>query len=203
MIQQYYFISIAIAVVLAYLLGSVSSAVIVCKMMHLPDPRSEGSKNPGATNVLRIGSKKAAIITLGGDTLKGLIPVLLAHLCGFDEVGVSLVALAVFLGHLYPLFFKFQGGKGVATAIGALFGLAWPIALALIILWLIVAATFRYSSLAAIVAAIAAPCLAWYFMKTPIAVVITVISILLVYRHHINIQKLINGTESKIRLFKQ
>src|SRR5688572_5024295 len=127
-----YHFETVIAIVVAYLIGSLSSAIIVCKLMRLPDPRSEGSNNPGATNVLRIGGKKAAAITLAGDMLKGVIPVLAAKWCGIHPLGVGLVMLAAFAGHLYPIFFRFQGGKGVATLLGCLLALNGELGLAVI-----------------------------------------------------------------------
>ena len=136
-------------IALAYLLGSVSTAIIVCKLMGLPDPRTEGSGNPGATNVLRVGGKKAAAITLFGDTLKGLLPVLIARAFTSDPLILGLVGLAAFLGHLYPVFFGFKGGKGVATMLGVLFGYSWWVGLATAATWLIVAKVFKVSSLSA------------------------------------------------------
>lgn len=144
---------ILLFIVLGYLAGSVSTAIIVCRAMGLPDPRNEGSRNPGATNVLRLGGKKAAAITLAGDFLKGLLPVLLARLAGVEATGLALIALAAFLGHLYPIFFGFQGGKGVATAFGAILGLSAPVALAALATWLIMAFVLRISSLSALTAA--------------------------------------------------
>ena len=152
---------VIVCVVVAYLLGSLSAAIITCRVMGLPDPRGQGSGNPGATNVLRIGGKKAAAITLLGDFLKGLIPVLLASLLGVSALGLALVALAAFLGHLYPLFFGFQGGKGVATAFGAIIGLSLPVALAVLLTWVGVFALCRVSSVAALSAAALAPFYLW------------------------------------------
>lgn len=189
---------LAIALLLAYLLGSISSAILVCRLMGLPDPRTQGSQNPGATNVLRIGGKKAAAITLLGDMLKGLIPVLLAKAFGFESLALSLIALAAFLGHLFPLYFRFKGGKGVATLLGVSLGLTWPLGLALIATWLLVAFAFRYSSLAALVMTAAAPFYTAYFMDLPSALVMGVMALLLIVRHRGNIEKLMKGTESKI-----
>jgi glycerol-3-phosphate acyltransferase PlsY len=186
-----------IAVIIAYLFGSVSSAIITCKIMRLPDPRTQGSGNPGATNVLRIGGKKAAIVTLVGDILKGVIPVLAAKWYGFDTTSLGLVTLAAFLGHLYPIFFRFEGGKGVATAFGCLVALAWPVGLALIGTWLAVALTLRYSSLSALIAALLAPVYAWYFTGHYV-VITSVMSLLLIYRHRSNIRNLWLGKEDKI-----
>jgi glycerol-3-phosphate acyltransferase PlsY len=187
-----------LAVILAYLIGSISSAIITCKILRLPDPRSQGSGNPGATNVLRFGGKKAAIVTLLGDILKGVIPVLVAKLYGLDTLAIALVAFAAFLGHLYPVFFRFEGGKGVATAFGCIITLAWPAGLSLAGIWLFMAAVFRYSSLAALTAAIAAPILVWGFSNTVYALAVGAMSVLLIYRHAKNISNLLAGKEKRI-----
>jgi glycerol-3-phosphate acyltransferase PlsY len=200
-----YFIA---ATLLAYLIGSLSFAVIVSKAVGLQDPRSYGSKNPGATNVLRSGSKAAAVATLLLDGAKGWLPVVLVKWFGGDyglgDGAVAAVALAAFLGHLYPVFFKFKGGKGVATAAGVLLGVHWMLGLAVLVTWLIVAYVSRYSSLAALAAAVLAPAYyllgdrgAWYLDKS-ILVVLMIVSALLLYRHRENIDKLLKGTESKI-----
>ena len=186
------------AILIAYLFGSLSSAIITCKLMGLPDPRTQGSRNPGATNVLRIGGKKAAIFTLLGDVLKGVIPVLLAKWYGLPLSGLALVALAAFLGHLYPIFFRFDGGKGVATAAGCITALAWPVGLTLLATWLLVAIFFRYSSFSSLVAAILAPFYTWYFTNPVYTYVVILISVLLIYRHRTNIRHLMMGKESKI-----
>lgn len=195
-------------VVLAYLIGSVPFAVVVSKLMGLRDPRTYGSGNPGATNVLRSGSKAAAALTLLGDAAKGWFALWLVKALG-SEVGVTwnvlaLSAIAVFLGHLFPVFLKFRGGKGVATALGVLFAISPWLALATVVTWIIIAVFFRYSSLAALVAAVFAPLyymfgsnIAWY-TETPLLVAITLISILLILRHRANISRLLNGTESRI-----
>ena len=186
-------------VVLGYLAGSISTAILVCRAMGLPDPRSEGSRNPGATNVLRFGGKKAAAITLAGDFLKGVLPVLLAQLAGLDQIGLALTGLAAFLGHLYPVFFAFEGGKGVATAFGVILGLSWPVALAALVTWLAIAFGLRISSLAALTAAALTPIYAtllgvpWVY-----GVTILVMVLLLVWRHRSNIQQLRAGTEDRI-----
>lgn len=188
---------------LAYCFGSISSAIIVCRIMGLPDPLKSGSNNPGATNVLRIGGKTAAIITLVGDVLKGLLPVLVASMLGSDPLVLSLVGLGAYLGHLFPLFFGFKGGKGVATAFGVFIGLSWQLAVALLVVWLVCAAVFRYSSLAALIAAVAAPAIVlrllpgWPYFWLAVA-----IAILLLWRHRENISRLRSGTESRIRLGK-
>ncbi|MFN3570941.1 MAG: glycerol-3-phosphate 1-O-acyltransferase PlsY [Polaromonas sp.] len=198
----------AIAVVAAYLMGSLSFAVIVSRLMGLSDPRSYGSKNPGATNVLRSGNKAAAVATLVLDALKGWLPMALVGWFGRDyglrEGTLAAVGLAAFLGHLYPVFFKFEGGKGVATAAGVLFGVHWVLGLATLATWVIVAFFSRYSSLASLACALFAP---WYYMigdrsfwymdKT-MALAIFVMSALLAFRHKENINKLLRGEESKL-----
>ena len=192
-----------LAAIAAYLVGSLSFAVIVSKAMGLSDPRTYGSGNPGATNVLRSGSKAAAILTLVLDALKGWVPVALAvHVGprhGLGDGTVALVALAAFLGHLWPVFFRFQGGKGVATAAGALLGIDPLLGAATILTWIIIAAFFRYSSLASIVAAVFAPF--WQLLTQgpdPIAAAVTVMGLLLLWRHSANIKRLLAGTESKL-----
>lgn len=192
----------------SYLVGSLSFAVIVSRVMGLDDPRTYGSQNPGATNVLRSGNKKAAIATLLFDALKGYFPVLLVKLYGpqfgLDDRAVALVALAAFIGHLWPVFFGFKGGKGVATAAGVLFGVEPVLGLATVGTWLIVAFFFRYSSLAALSAAVFAP--AYYLFGNQIAwatspaelMAVSVMSAMLLWRHKDNIVRLINGQESKL-----
>ena len=185
--------------VLGYLAGSISTAIIVCRLMGLPDPRDEGSRNPGATNVLRFGGKKAAAITLAGDFVKGVLPVLLARLAGVEEIGLALTALAAFLGHLYPVFFGFEGGKGVATAFGAILGLSWTVALAALATWLTMAFVVRTSSLAALTAAVLAPLFGWWFGLPPAYDdAILAMVLLLVWRHRSNIRNLLAGAEDKI-----
>lgn len=186
-------------VVAAYLIGSLSFAVIVSKLMRLPDPRSFGSGNPGATNVLRTGRKSAAALTLLGDALKGWVAVAGAQALGADETTVLLVALAVFIGHLFPIFFRFQGGKGVATALGVLVGLNPWLGLACLATWLAMAKLFRISSLSALVTAVLAPVYTFLLMgwgKTAVAVL--ALALLLVYRHKSNLIKLVNGEEGRI-----
>ena len=190
-------------VVLAYLLGSLSFAVIVSKAMHLDDPRSYGSGNPGATNVLRSGNKAAAIFTLLLDALKGVVAVLIARFLaerlGYGDGVVALAGLASFLGHLYPVFFRFQGGKGVATAAGVLLALNPWVGLASLGTWLAIAIVTRYSSLAALVTALLAPVYVYLLHGDPqIVVAVAVMSVLLIWRHRANITKLLNGTESKL-----
>ncbi len=189
----------ALFVVLGYLAGSISTAILVCRVMGLPDPRSEGSRNPGATNVLRFGGKKAAAITLVGDFLKGLLPVLLARWVGLDDTGLALTALAAFLGHLYPVFFGFEGGKGVATAFGVILGLSWPVALAALATWLFMAFVVRISSLSALTAAALTPLFAWGFGMRGIALAAVLFMVaLLVWRHRSNIRNLLAGAEDRI-----
>ena len=187
----------ALAAVAAYLLGSISFAILVSRALRLPDPRSYGSGNPGATNVLRTGKKLAAVLTLAGDAGKGWLAVWLASL--FLPTSVSLVALAVFLGHLFPVFHRFVGGKGVATAAGVLFGLDWRIGLGTVATWLVIVAFFRYSSLAALVSAAFAPFFTALLLGfDAVAACVLVIAALLVWRHQENIARLIAGTETRI-----
>lgn len=182
-----------------YLLGSLSSAIIVCRLLGLPDPRGEGSGNPGATNVLRIGGKKAAAIALIGDMLKGLIPVLIAKLLGADLTIQAAVAVAAFLGHLYPLFFGFRGGKGVATAIGVLLGLHWPVGLLTIATWLVIAKVFKISSLAALLAILVTPLYIWWLIPNKsLMIAMLFMGTLLFWRHRSNIKGLLAGSEGKI-----
>lgn len=192
-----------LAVVIAYLLGSVPFAIIVSKLFGLRDPRQFGSGNPGATNVLRSGNKKAAVLTLIGDAFKGWLAVFIAQQLFANHSNViALVAIAAFLGHIYSIFLSLKGGKGVATAIGVLLALSPLLALTLIIIWLLMAILFRYSSLAAIVAASAAPLLYLqlysYHLNNYYLAAIAFISIMLIYKHKTNIQKLLTGKESKI-----
>jgi len=192
-----------IFVVCAYLLGSISFAVLTSKAFALPDPRTYGSGNPGATNVLRSGKKAAAALTLLGDAAKGWLAVFLAiRFAPHDGEGlllVALVALAVFVGHIFPVFLKFKGGKGVATALGVLLALSGWLGLAVLGTWLLVAVVFRYSSLSALVAAIAAPVYAMLFQLRPeLVLAIAAMSLLLIWRHKTNIQNLMTGKESRI-----
>ncbi len=192
-----------LCVLAAYLLGSVSFAVVTSKLFGLADPRSYGSKNPGATNVLRSGNKAAAALTLLGDGVKGWLAVWLVReygtSYGVGEAGVALVALAVFAGHVWPVFFRFAGGKGVATALGVLLGLNPWLGLATLATWLIIAFAFRYSSLAALVAAVFAPFYYGFLFGTDIILLaVLAMSYLLIYRHKANIGKLIAGKESRI-----
>ena len=184
-----------------YLFGSISTAILTCHLMGLPDPRSEGSGNPGATNVLRLGGKKAAFLTLSGDMLKGLVPVLIAQALHASPLIQSATALAAFLGHLYPVFFSFRGGKGVATALGVAFGLYWPAGLSVAGIWLLMAFVFRISSLSALTAMLLAPACFWLLKPEPAFIgVMIVITLMLFWRHRTNIRDLLSGTEGKIEL---
>lgn len=180
----------------AYLFGSISTAIIVCKLMGLPDPRSQGSGNPGATNVLRVGGKKLAAITLAGDSLKGLIPVLFGRWLEAPDMTLALIGLAAFLGHLYPVFFGFRGGKGVATLFGVLFGLHWVVGLATVGTWLFVAKILKISSLSALVASLLAPLYVWLIIPSREFIIVTALmTILLYWRHRSNIRRLLRGEE--------
>ena len=186
-----------------YLFGSISTAIIVCKLMGLPDPRTTGSRNPGATNVARLGGKKAAALTLAGDMLKGLVPVLIAHALQASPTILAATALAAFLGHLYPVFFGFQGGKGVATALGVIYGLYWPVGLFTTGIWLAMAMVFRYSSLAALTAILLTPLgFMWLLPERPIIIAMVVMTTLLYWRHRSNISNLLSGKEDKISFGK-
>jgi glycerol-3-phosphate acyltransferase PlsY len=182
-----------------YLVGSISSAILVARLMGLDDPRSTGSGNPGATNILRMGGKTAAAITLAGDMLKGVLPVAAARALSDDALVIALTGLAAFLGHLYPVFFGFKGGKGVATALGVYLGLNPLVAGAMIATWLLMAAIFRISSLAALTATALSPLYVWLLDPNPVYIVLCfVLAALMFWRHRSNIRKLINGTEDKI-----
>lgn len=181
----------------SYLLGSVSTAILVCRLFGYPDPRSTGSLNPGATNVLRVGGKVAAIFTLIGDVAKGIVPVVLARELGLSENSAAYCGFCAFLGHLYPVYFDFRGGKGVATAMGALVALHWPTACLIGLVWLVVAYTTRISSLAAIVAFFTAPMLV-LITKAGLFYPILVLSLMLLLRHHSNIAQLLKGEEQPV-----
>jgi glycerol-3-phosphate acyltransferase PlsY len=184
----------------SYFLGSISTAILVCKFMKLPDPRQVGSGNPGATNVLRHGGKKAGFYTLLGDLLKGVVPVLSIHIGLQDPILSSVACIGAFLGHLYPAFFKFKGGKGVATGIGAILGFLPILGASLIAIWLFMAFVFRYSSLAAVTAAFLAPILTYFLYPGMPVYLITMsfLSALLIWRHRSNIKNLLSGKEDKI-----
>lgn len=193
-----------IIVVLAYLIGSLSAAIITCKIINLPDPRTTGSNNPGATNVLRIGGKKAAIFTLIGDLLKGLIPVVIVKLIFPNEsLLIALTALAAFLGHLFPIFFQFKGGKGVATALGCIIGLNLWVALCAFGVWLAIFLPTKISSLSALTAAVVAPIFLWLFdASASVVIAIIIMDILLIIRHKENIQRILKGEEKKMSFKK-
>ena len=183
----------------AYLLGSISTAVLVCRMMGLPDPRSQGSGNPGATNVLRTGNRVAALATLLGDMLKGLVPVLVAELLGANEWLIGAVAVAVVLGHMFPVFFGFQGGKGVATLMGVLFGITPLLGLVWAGTWLVVAGLTRYSSLAALVATLLTPVYTHLLLGSPgLTLAMGILVVAIFWRHRDNVRKLLDGTESRL-----
>ncbi len=183
----------------AYLIGSISTAIITCKLMQLPDPRSVGSNNPGATNVLRHGGKKAAIITLFGDMLKGLLPVVVASQLTAQPEYLALTGLGAFLGHIFPVYYGFKGGKGVATFYGALLGFHWLAGIAALLVWLFAAAITRYSSLSALLSAASAPVLLYLFTVQPVILLSATLMVLLLYwRHRSNIQNLVRGQENKI-----
>ena len=189
-------------ILFAYLLGSIATAIVTCKLMGLPDPRTQGSNNPGATNVLRFGGKKAAAITLLGDGLKGVIPVVLARFVfGIEDyTWLILIGIAAFLGHLYPVFYGFKGGKGVATAIGVFLGVNLWGGLAFVATWLIMAKGFKISSLAALIATALSPLYFWMITgHAQLTLGVCVIAVLIFWRHRSNIQKLLDGSEDKIK----
>ncbi len=192
--------STIIGIIIAYLIGSISCAIIVAKIMKLPDPREQGSGNAGATNVLRIGGKQAAIWVLIGDLVKGVIAVLVGRIIGDAGIGLGLVAFAAVIGHVFPLYFKFKGGKGVATMVGAVLALSFAVGIGTIIVWLIVAAASRYASLASMIAAIAAPIFTLFFGDSHFFIPVLFITVLIIWKHLDNIERLRNGKESKIEL---
>lgn len=189
-----------ILIIFAYLIGSISAAIIVCKLLNLPDPRTQGSNNPGATNVLRIGGKKAAAIVLLGDGLKGFIPVAIGHYLSLDLSALAWIALAAFLGHVYPIFFGFKGGKGVATFIGALLGLNVLVGLAFVTTWLFVAKVLKISSLSALIATLLAP-LYCYLLTSNLeaSYIIALIGVWIFFTHRSNIKRMISGEEDTIK----
>ncbi|MCE2595985.1 glycerol-3-phosphate 1-O-acyltransferase PlsY [Motilimonas cestriensis] len=189
--------TVIIFIFLAYLIGSVSSAVLICRLKKLPDPRVHGSNNPGTTNVLRLGGPQAAAWVLLADLLKGTIPVYCAYWAGFEPVYIGLVGVAACLGHIYPIFFHFKGGKAVATSMGAMLPLGMDVAGLLVGCWLLVVALSGYSSLAAIITALAAPVFT-YFIKPEYTLPVSMLGCLVILRHHENIARLYNGTELKI-----
>jgi glycerol-3-phosphate acyltransferase PlsY len=180
----------------AYFIGSISCAIIICRLMGLPDPRKQGSGNPGATNVMRFGGKKAAAITLLGDLLKGFVPVYIAYLLGVSVELLAIIGLAAFMGHLYPVFFKFKGGKGVATSIGVLLGFSWLLGFAFIGTWLLIYKVGKISSLSALFASFLSPIYAWFIVGDVSMVGASVVMMaFLLWRHKSNIQRLLNGEE--------
>ena len=194
---------ILLSATIAYLVGSVSSAILVSKLLRLQDPRDAGSGNPGATNVLRLSGKIPAALTLLGDVAKGTLPVVAASVITQDPVSVAMAALGAFLGHLYPVYFRFAGGKGVATAIGVYLGLSLPVCLGVVGVWLTIALISRYSSLSSILAMLSAPFFVWYFGYDEwIIGTAVVIFVFIVSRHIANIKRLLAGEESRINLSK-
>ena len=181
----------------AYLLGSLSAAILFCRLFGLPDPRCEGSRNPGATNVLRIGGKWPALVVLIFDMLKGMLPVWAGYYLGLTHFELGMVALAACLGHIFPVFFNFKGGKGVATAFGAIAPIAWGVAGSMLGTWLLVFLVSGYSSLSAVVTALLVPFYVWWF-KPEFTFPVALVCCLLIYRHHINIQRLWRGEEDKV-----
>ena len=186
-----------IMTIFAYLLGSISSAVLICRLLKLPDPRETGSQNPGATNVLRIGGKKAAVAVLVCDMLKGTIPVWGSYFLSIEPFVLGIIAIAACLGHMYPIFFHFKGGKGVATALGAIAPIGLDLTAAIMITWLLVAVVFRYSSLAALITVLLAPLYTW-MIKPMYTLPVAMLCCLIVLRHHKNIKRLFSGTEPKV-----
>lgn len=185
--------------IVGYLFGSISSAILVCRALGLPDPRSGGSRNPGATNVLRLGGKKAGALTLAGDFLKGLLPVLVARALSDESWVYAAVGVAAFLGHLYPLFFGFRGGKGVATGLGVLLGWSWLAAVLTLATWLVVAMIFRISSVAALTAFLVAPAYVYWATSSPaMTVTMAMLTVLTYWRHRSNIANLISGKEQAV-----
>ena len=187
-------------IICAYLIGSISAAIIVCKILNLPDPRTQGSNNPGATNVLRIGGKKAAAVVLIGAGLKGALPVLVAQYLGVNLFEMTLIAMAAFLGHVYPIFFGFKGGKGVATFLGALLALNYLVGLSFALTWLFVAKVLKISSLSALIATLLTP-LYFYLISSDLdaTYVIGVICIWIFFTHRSNIQRILSGKEGSIK----
>ena len=188
-----------VLIFLAYLLGSISAAILVCKLLGLSDPRIGGSGNPGTTNVMRLHGKTAAFLTLTGDVFKGIIPVLLAKVIVGSEFIIALSGFAAFLGHIFPIYFKFKGGKGVATLIGILLATHWLLGLAYVITWILTAAIFRYSSLAALIATLSIPIYTYFLDQNfQYTVSFSMIAVILFWRHKSNIYNLLNNKERKI-----
>lgn len=189
---------ILLNILLAYLIGSISSAILICRLFKLPDPRQQGSKNPGATNVYRIGGAFPAVLTLWFDVLKGMLPVWGSYYLGIEPFFLGMIAVAACLGHIFPLYFHFRGGKAVATALGAMFPVAWEMALLLIVTWLLVFKVSRVSSLAALITVSLAPVYA-YWIKPQYTVPVIMISLLILWRHQANIMRLSSGQEKSFR----
>ena len=193
------YFNIILFAVLAYVIGSFSTAIITCKIMGIEDPRTTGSNNPGATNVLRHGGKKAAIITLFGDMLKGLIPVLVVSQLQLEAPVIALVGLFALLGHVFPVYYGFKGGKGVATYYGVILGMDWQVGLIALAIWLAVAALLKISSLSALISIFATPFLIWYFSQSiELTAAVALMSIIVFWRHQKNIKSLLQGSENKI-----
>lgn len=195
---QFNMLIFSLGIIIAYLFGSLSSAIIFSRLFKLPDPRTQGSRNPGTTNILRIAGKKMAILVLLGDMLKGVIPVALASDLRFSTFAVSWIGLAAIFGHLFPIFFQFRGGKGVATAAGVLLAFSLPLGFAVMATWILVAFIFRYSSLAALTATITAPLYNLWLGHHEAEFAILLLSLLIILRHRENIYRLLKGTETKI-----
>lgn len=186
-----------------YLVGSVSTAIITCKLMGLEDPRSVGSNNPGATNVLRHGGKKAAIITLIGDVLKGLVPVIVVTLIEPAAAAIAVTGLGAFLGHVFPVYYGFKGGKGVATYYGVLLGFNWIAGIAALLIWLLTAFVSKLSSLSALVSALSAPFILWHLSHSPeLTIILGLMTALLFWRHRSNVRNIIDGKEHRIGVKK-
>lgn len=187
-----------ILLAMGYAVGSLSSAIIIARLAGLGDPRAQGSGNPGATNILRLGSKRLAAVVLLGDMLKGFLPLWLAWEVGANAWIIAGVGLAAFLGHLYPLFFGFQGGKGVATGLGVLLGLSWPLALAVLTVWLLIFWRWRISSLSALCAAVLTPLFSWWLVpELAIRIAVLIMVLFLLWRHQDNIRRLFSGQEGR------
>ncbi len=189
-------------ILIAYLAGSISSAVLVCRLRGLPDPRAQGSGNPGATNVLRIGGAISAAMVLLFDMLKGAIPAYVAYRLGIDAIFLGIIAISACLGHIYPIFFKFKGGKGVATAFGAMAPIGGGLSLAVLATWVLCVIIFRYSSLAAIITSLLVPLYTWYF-DDRFTIPAAMLALLIIIRHKENIERLLKGEESKVLKKKQ
>ena len=188
-----------LSVLAAYLIGSISCSILIARVMQLPDPRSLGSGNPGTTNMLRTGSKKAAVITLLGDLLKGLIPILIARWIGFDLLILCLMALAAIIGHIFPVYYRFKGGKGVATTLGVFLAISWQLAICCVVIWICIAKITGYSSLAAILTIAFLPITAYFFNQPLIVIYLACfVAIVVIWRHQSNIKNLLSGKESRI-----